>query len=90
MNKKEFVNELATRLKSTKKDAEKVLEAVLETIKETVTTEDVKFAGFGIFTTIVKSERQARNPKTGETITVPTKKAVKFKVGKEFKELVNV
>jgi len=36
-----------------------------------------------------RAERAGRNPKTGESITIPASRAVKFKPGKELKESVN-
>ncbi|MCO4883489.1 HU family DNA-binding protein, partial [Paraburkholderia caribensis] len=33
--------------------------------------------------------RSGRNPSTGETITIPAAKTVKFSAGKAFREVVN-
>jgi DNA-binding protein HU-beta len=35
-----------------------------------------------------RPQREARNPRTGETITIPAKKVVKFKVGKALADAV--
>lgn len=35
-----------------------------------------------------KAERQGRNPKTGEAVTIPASRSVKFKAGKALKDAV--
>jgi DNA-binding protein HU-beta len=48
----------------------------------------VNITGLGIFKLKDKKARMARNPKTGEAIHVPAKKAPKFLPSKHFKEAV--
>jgi integration host factor subunit beta len=45
----------------------------------------------GLFTLSIRQRdaRQARNPRTGETVHVPAKKAVHFKIGKELHDRLN-
>jgi DNA-binding protein HU-beta len=45
--------------------------------------------GFGTFTATNKSATKGVNPKTGVKITVPTKRAIKFKAGELLKKAVN-
>ena len=49
----------------------------------------VQIVGFGTFEVKDRPERDARNPQTGETITVKACKTPKFKAGKALKEAVN-
>lgn len=51
--------------------------------------EEVTLNGFGKFTQITKPARKCRNPKTGETIDVPEKKVVKFKLANTLKNGMN-
>jgi len=44
--------------------------------------------GFGTFSTYTRSERTARNFKTGKSIKVKAKKIVKFKAGKALNQIV--
>ena len=44
--------------------------------------------GFGSFTVKDRKERQGRNPRTGETITIPAKRDAAFKPGKELTEKI--
>jgi len=49
---------------------------------------EINIAGFGKFKVSDKPERQARNPRTGEMVTVPAKKALKFTPAKALKDSV--
>ena len=49
----------------------------------------VEIRGFGAFSTREREERNGRNPRTGETVSVPAKKVVYFKPGKEVRERLN-
>lgn len=42
----------------------------------------LQLRGFGSFSTKMTNERQGRNPATGETITIPSRLAVRFKASK--------
>ena len=42
----------------------------------------VKIPSFGTFKIRQKNERQGRNPKSSETIQIPAKKAIKWKMSK--------
>ncbi len=44
--------------------------------------------GIGKLVLVNRKERLGRNPKTGETITIPAKTVVKFRVAKAAKEAV--
>ncbi len=44
--------------------------------------------GIGKLVLVHRKERLGRNPKTGETITIPAKTVVKFRVAKAAKEAV--
>ena len=72
-----------------KKTAEKAVNAVIDTIKETLAKgESIQLIGFGNFEVRERPERQARNIRTGETITVPASKVPSFKAGKALKDAV--
>jgi DNA-binding protein HU-beta len=61
-----------------------------EAVTAAVTRGDtVQLIGFGSFSAGARAERSGRNPSTGETITIPAAKTVKFTAGKGFKDAVN-
>ena len=45
--------------------------------------------GFGTFKIVDRAERKARNPRTGEEVTVPAKKTLVFKPSKAFISQLN-
>lgn len=88
MNKQELIEKIADNAGLSKKDASNSVESFIEAITESLKKgEKVAITGFGTFDIKISKARQARNPKTGETIHIPEKKAPKFKVGKAFKEI---
>lgn len=90
MNKQELITAIAERTEFTKKDSEKVVSAFIDVVTEELTQgEKVQLVGFGTFEVIERAERQGRNPKTGEEITIVASKAPKFKAGKALKDAVN-
>jgi nucleoid DNA-binding protein len=90
MTKAEFIDNLAKRLECSRPESERVLEAVLETLKSAlVKDEKVDFRGLGSFKVRQSKSRQGRNPKTGETIMIPARRAAAFRPGKELTGLLN-
>lgn len=45
----------------------------------------IEIRGFGTFMLHLRAPRKARNPKTGEQITIPAKYVLRFKPGKALK-----
>jgi len=92
MNKKELVDAIGAKVGKdiTKKDVEAIVNAFTETVADVLKNgEKVQLVGFGTFEVAVREDREGRNPKTGETITIKGSKAPKFKAGKALKETVN-
>ena len=86
MNKTELISAVAEKTGLSKKDAEKAINATLDTITATVSEGNkVQLIGFGTFELRDRAAKQARNPRTGETMTVPACKAPAFKAGQGFK-----
>jgi DNA-binding protein HU-beta len=91
MNKGELVDKVSEATGITKKDAERVITATLETIQEAVAEgEKVTLVGFGTFEPRDRQAREGRNPKTGETLTIPATRVPAFAAGKLFREKVSV
>ena len=92
MNKKEIVKVVANKFNEyTQKEIGEVIDAFLEVVQDQlVSGETVRLAGFGNFEVSTRAERQGRNPKTGETIVIPEKKAPKFKPAKALKDAIQI
>ncbi len=72
------------------KVSEIVVNTVFDSIEEALKAGDkVEIRGFGSFTIRERLGREARNPKSGEVVRIPSKKTPFFKTGKELKERVN-
>ncbi len=86
MTKTELINQVAEDTGLTKIDAGKVLDVTLNTIIDD--SEKVTLTGFGTFMAAERNAREGRNPRTGETISIPAAKVPKFVAGKGFREAV--
>ena len=65
------------------KDVEKITSLVLEAITSTLeNNERVEIRGFGSLSVRERKSKNGRNPRTGESVFVPEKKAPIFKSGK--------
>jgi integration host factor subunit beta len=91
MTKSELIEKLLeTNTVLTRKDSEMVVEIVFDSMKNALTIGDkIEIRGFGSFTVRERSPREARNPKNGEIVSIPSKKIPFFKTGKELRERVN-
>ena len=89
MNKGELVDAVAAKTNITKKQADEIISAFLSIVTEAVANGDkVTLIGFGSFERRDRSEREGRNPKTNEPMTIPATKVPAFSAGKQFKEKV--
>jgi integration host factor subunit beta len=90
MTKADLVEEVAKAVEVPKKDAERIVKTVFDSVTSALHRgEKIELRGFGSFRLRERKARIGRNPKTGETVEVPSKKVPYFKAGKELKELIN-
>ena len=72
-------------------DVEVALDTFFEEIAERLADGGrVELRGFGAFSTRQREARKGRNPRTGETVSVPEKRVPYFKPGKEMRVRLNV
>ena len=72
------------------RDVENVINAILDEITNALADGNrVELRGFGAFSVKNRPPRTARNPKTGEKVTVEEKWVPFFKTGKELRERLN-
>lgn len=90
MNRTNLVHHISHDLGMSKVDTEAYIRHLNEIIVNTLKHGDkVVLTGFGTFIMSKRAARKGRNPKTGEVIILPEAKIPRFRVGKEFKVLVN-
>lgn len=89
MNKQAIVEAIHQKIGGTKVQSEQAVETVIESITNSLKNgEEVSIAGLGIFSAKQRAARQARNPRTGETIQVAAMKVPKFRAAKALKDAV--
>jgi integration host factor beta subunit len=91
MTKSELIEKvLQTHGMLNMKVSEMLVNTVFDSIEEALKSGDkVEIRGFGSFTIRERTGREARNPKSGEVVRIPSKKTPFFKTGKDLKERVN-
>ena len=86
LTKADLSHHLMKRLEIGKKEADLLVNTFLETIMESLWKgEGIELRGFGSFRLRDRKARQGRNPRSGESIEVPPKRVVYFKLGKELR-----
>lgn len=89
MNKADLANVVHGKLGGTKVQAEEIVETLISEIVNSLKKgEEVSIAGLGIFSTKTRAARTARNPRTGESVNVPSMKVPKFRAAKALKDAV--
>ncbi|MBC6981511.1 integration host factor subunit beta [Caulobacter sp. 17J80-11] len=75
----------------THRDIERVVNIILDGMVEALESGGrVELRGFGAFSVRSRPARAGRNPRTGETVSVPAKHVPFFKSGKELRERLNL
>lgn len=88
MNKSNLVEEISNTSGLTKADSERALNAFLDVVLKTLQAGDeVAIVGFGSFFVKETAARNGRDFKSGKVITIPARKSVKFKPGKNLKNI---
>lgn len=89
ITKKELVNRIADTTGHTKVVVKDILQFFLdEIIDELARGNRLEFREFGVFEVRERAARRAQNPRTLEKVEVPSKRVVKFKVGRLMRERV--
>ena len=89
ITKKELVNRISEQTGLTKVVVKDVLQRFLdEIIEELAQGNRLEFREFGVFEVRERAARRAQNPRTLEKVFVPSKRVVKYKVGRLMRERV--
>lgn len=90
MKKAELVDAVAEEAGITKSDANKAIDATFKVITDALKKGNkIPIVGFGTFDVSERAAREGRNPRTGETVQIPARRAVTFKSGSALKDAVN-
>lgn len=95
MVKSELITALSEHLSKKKvslplSDVKVATAVILDGLKQALLKKQrIEIRRFGSFHLNYRCARTCRNPKTGQTVKTPEKYAVRFKVGKTLRDLVN-
>ena len=88
MIKLDIVNAVVSRTGVTRTKAEQAVETVFEALKKALGRgQRIELRRFGVFNVKPRKTGIGRNPRTGEEVSIPPGKAVRFKPGKELQSL---
>ena len=89
MTKRAIAQTVSEKINITQQEAKRVVQNVLDVIKDALVEEGrIELRNFGVLEVRKRVARQARNPRTGETVQVKKKRVVVFKVGKALGDAV--
>jgi len=90
MTKADIVEKIQAGTGMTKIESAEMMEEVFSIMKSTLEQgENLKISGFGSFVVKQKNDRRGRNPQTGETITISSRRVVTFKPSTILREAIN-
>lgn len=89
MTKAEIAKVVHERVGLSKKESGQIVDVVLNVVHKSLEQgEDVKISGFGHFIIRNKRPRRGRNPKTGDEITISSRRVVTFRASQLLKKQV--
>jgi len=89
MTKSQFSTHLAEKFTLSKKAANEILDEIAAVaLAQTKKTGSFVIPGIGKLVKASRKARKGRNPATGETIKIPAKTVVKFRVAKAAKDAI--
>ena len=88
MIKLDIVNAVVNKTGVSRTKAEQAVETVFEAMKRALGKgERIELRRFGVFNVRPRKTGIGRNPRTGQEVSIPPGKAVRFKPGKELQSL---
>ena len=90
ITKREIIDRIAESIQAKRALVKATVQNFLgEIIAEVAKGNRLEFRDFGVFETKTRAARTAQNPKTLEKIQVPSRRRVKFKLGRVMREKLN-
>jgi DNA-binding protein HU-beta len=89
MIKADIINQVSKAADITRVKAVIAVEAVLDAMKESMRQgKRIELRGFGVFQVKPRKKGIGRNPRTGREVRIPPGRTIRFKPGKNFKDLI--
>jgi len=90
MTKNELIDHMAINAGISRKSANKALEALTDSIRFSLKKgERISLKGLGSWTVYQRAARIGRNPRTNESLNIPSKNTIKFKVSPQLINYLN-
>ncbi|HEY8211335.1 MAG TPA: HU family DNA-binding protein [Myxococcaceae bacterium] len=91
MTKSQLIETIAERVPHVPRRAvESIVNAIWDTMVDALRDgQRIEIRGFGSFAVKRRRAREARNPKTGQKVTVAERRSLSFTVGKELRDRLN-
>ncbi len=89
MTKADLAAKIAEKSGIARTTAEKALNGFILAVSEALADDQkITLVGFGTFDIASRAQREGRNPRTGQPLTIPSSKSVRFKAGSKLKDAV--
>lgn len=90
LTKAEIVDNIYEKTKRNRAEVKSQVESLLEIMKQAIKKDhSLLVSGFGKFEAYDKKARKGRNPQTAETIVLPPRKVVVFRLSRKFRAELN-
>lgn len=90
LTKADIVETIIEQTEIQKPEAKNAVEKLLDIMKDAIRSDDaLLISGFGKFEAYAKASRKGRNPQTNETITLPERKVIVFRLSRKFRAELN-
>ncbi|WP_029896561.1 integration host factor subunit alpha [Desulfohalovibrio reitneri] len=90
LTKADIVDTIHERMDMNRAEIKDHVEALLDIMKQAIKSDhSLLISGFGKFEAYDKDARKGRNPQTNETITLPPRKVVVFRLSRKFRGEIN-
>jgi integration host factor subunit beta len=91
MTRSELIERIVARAPHVpRREVEAIVHAVFDCMCQAlVAGKRIELRGFGVFSLRTRRARTGRNPKTGQSVSVPARRTLSFAAGKELRERLN-
>ncbi|MBZ4418532.1 integration host factor subunit beta [Myxococcus sp. RHSTA-1-4] len=91
MTRSELIERIVARAPHVpRREVEAIVHAVFDCMCQSlVAGKRIELRGFGVFSVRTRRARTGRNPKTGQSVSVPERRTLSFAAGKELRERLN-
>lgn len=90
LTKAEIIEAIYEKTEKNRADVKNIVENLLDIMKQAIKKDRALLvSGFGKFEAYDKNARKGRNPQTDESITLPPRKVVVFRLSRKFRAELN-